>query len=200
MKTHLFFLWTICFFMLLFACQDPCEEVECLNGGTCVEGSCECPDGFIGLNCEIKIDPCEIKQCVNADTCLVNAQGEARCFCSDGFEGERCDSTFSDKYVGTFDVTESCIASNFFEVQIEKGPRFNEFTVINFNDQAVRGESRVVVEAINRTALNIRRQFMEFGEVSGQGGLQSYNIFTLDYTVINQNDTLPCSAVFERKF
>jgi len=31
---------------------DPCETVVCQNGGTCVEGTCECPDGYEGTNCE----------------------------------------------------------------------------------------------------------------------------------------------------
>ena len=33
--------------------QDACEDVNCLNGGVCVEGDCICPDGFSGPNCEI---------------------------------------------------------------------------------------------------------------------------------------------------
>ncbi len=34
------------------SCSDPCEEVNCLNGGICIEGDCDCPDNFIGNNCE----------------------------------------------------------------------------------------------------------------------------------------------------
>lgn len=32
--------------------QDPCETVECQNGGACVEGICNCPEGFEGSLCE----------------------------------------------------------------------------------------------------------------------------------------------------
>ena len=36
---------------LMTSCQDPCNDVECLNGGTCVEGDCQCPEGYTGNNC-----------------------------------------------------------------------------------------------------------------------------------------------------
>lgn len=32
-------------------CKDPCKDVECLNGGTCVEGDCECATGYEGTDC-----------------------------------------------------------------------------------------------------------------------------------------------------
>jgi hypothetical protein len=34
--------------------QDSCEDVSCLNNGVCVEGTCICPEGFSGPNCEIE--------------------------------------------------------------------------------------------------------------------------------------------------
>lgn len=32
---------------------DGCEDTTCQNGGICVEGDCQCPDGYTGPNCEI---------------------------------------------------------------------------------------------------------------------------------------------------
>ncbi|MBS1781815.1 MAG: calcium-binding EGF-like domain-containing protein [Bacteroidetes bacterium] len=34
--------------------KDACKDVVCKNGGTCVSGSCVCPTGFQGTNCQTK--------------------------------------------------------------------------------------------------------------------------------------------------
>ena len=37
---------------LITSCKDdPCDDVDCLNGGTCFDGNCSCPDGYEGVNC-----------------------------------------------------------------------------------------------------------------------------------------------------
>ena len=49
------------FYLLLFStsillfqssCADPCEGVVCQNEGICNDGSCACPDNFIGPTCD----------------------------------------------------------------------------------------------------------------------------------------------------
>jgi len=42
--------------------EDSCvtQNVECQNGGTCVDGICECPVGYIGTNCE-SFDPSQVQ-------------------------------------------------------------------------------------------------------------------------------------------
>ena len=32
--------------------EDPCEDVSCLNGGSCDDGNCNCPTGYEGSVCE----------------------------------------------------------------------------------------------------------------------------------------------------
>lgn len=34
--------------------EDPCEDVTCLNGGTCNDGNCNCATGYEGSRCETK--------------------------------------------------------------------------------------------------------------------------------------------------
>ena len=48
MNKFLPFLLTI---FLLSGCTDPCQDVICLNGAICLEGTCLCPDFYEGADC-----------------------------------------------------------------------------------------------------------------------------------------------------
>jgi PKD repeat protein len=41
--------------------NDPCAGVTCLNGGTCVNGSCNCPTGYTGSNCGSEVTPSSMR-------------------------------------------------------------------------------------------------------------------------------------------
>lgn len=47
---------TLLFFfsMFLFACSDPCDDVNCGANGTCDDGDCMCDEWYEGTNCEIE--------------------------------------------------------------------------------------------------------------------------------------------------
>lgn len=74
----------------VFSCEkesdkDPCEGVSCYNGGTCVDGACDCPPDFTGPNCETDIsDPCDDVTCENG-YCANGA-----CVCDEGYTGADC--------------------------------------------------------------------------------------------------------------
>lgn len=57
MKKSIVFLVVLIFGILSCAKPDPCEEVVCQNGGTCVAGTCNCPEGFAGTLCETALLP-----------------------------------------------------------------------------------------------------------------------------------------------
>jgi len=61
MKTTFFLgIILLCFFALTACGGDSevfvnCENTICLNAGICTDGTCECPEGFTGIHCEIPI-------------------------------------------------------------------------------------------------------------------------------------------------
>ncbi len=41
----------ILIFCSLYGCRNKCQDIECMNGGECIDGSCDCADGFSGTDC-----------------------------------------------------------------------------------------------------------------------------------------------------
>jgi hypothetical protein len=53
-KPSLLIIWGALGALVLSCEQGSCENITCLNGGTCRDGRCQCPVGFEGVRCETK--------------------------------------------------------------------------------------------------------------------------------------------------
>ncbi|KAL5019750.1 hypothetical protein ScPMuIL_002642 [Solemya velum] len=64
-----------------------CKEIECmrqcLNGGRCVRGECQCPQGFMGTLCQEDIDECARSPFLCEHVCR-NTFGGYACICPPG--------------------------------------------------------------------------------------------------------------------
>lgn len=189
--------------LLLTGCNpDPCAEVECQNGGVCVEGDCDCPEGFFGPECEFQLDPCTIRACVssNTESCVVGADGRGFCNCVDGFEGPQCADPWNQKFPGQFTAQETCNGKQeTFGIEVETGPERNQITLINFHNQAGNlTTSKIVGNLIRSSLVELYPQFMVYGRVQGVASRSANGDLSLSYQIATESDTLTCIATLQK--
>lgn len=78
----------------LSSCTDECKDVVCDNGGTCVEGVCDCPENYYGDNCDV--------------FCENGTYADGTCGCDAGYEGETCSTEQREKFIGSWSYTTPC--------------------------------------------------------------------------------------------
>ena len=116
-RVYTLLLWVpVLFAVVLLGCNnDPCKDVDCQNGGDCINGRCFCPDGFSGELCE-ESNPCDTIDCENGGTCV-----DGICECECGYSGLTCSDHITDPFTGIFTASRVCGGvSELYSVTISK--------------------------------------------------------------------------------
>jgi len=151
--------------------KDPCEDVTCLNSGTCADGTCKCEDDYYGTQCEIL---------------CVHGKYTSSCECNDGYEEADCNTESREKFLGTFSVEEKCITSsgtyNYTSVISAGSGDVRTIEISNFRDDPTY--QPIVATVSDGTQLTIDPQYPKGGgqQVSGTGYINdSRDTIFIDY-------------------
>ncbi|CAD6196232.1 unnamed protein product [Caenorhabditis auriculariae] len=78
--------------------EDDCAESPCALNATCVDlvkdFHCDCPQGFTGKRCQVKVDLCADSPCSHG--LCVDSLYSRQCVCDAGWTGENCDVNIDD--------------------------------------------------------------------------------------------------------
>lgn len=183
-------------FMLSIAGCDKCKNTTCENGGTCLDGECQCPANYTGENCET-FTPCSGVTCANGGTCDTNT---GDCLCAQGYEGPTCASESVDKYIGSYTVADDCNPVAYSCATIEDPNEVTRFTFSDLGNYGVSGFQAVVdAPATNEVVqtFTIPSQTLSGVTISGTGTRNANSaVLTIDYTASLSGTTVTCEAIF----
>lgn len=163
--------------------SDTCENLSCLNGGTCTNGKCVCPTGFIGTNCELN-DPCLNVTCQHGGTC-----SGGTCSCPTGYEGAYCETRSRDKFVGTYKGSEACtIGSDNYVITLAAQTDETKLTLTNLYNYSIPLTATCTLVATDSFTFSGANGKMVY---SGTGRLTATSLI-LRYTISNNGTTNAC--------
>lgn len=179
---------------VLFSCTpDPCKDVNCQNGGTCIEGECACPAGYTGDNCEILIVDCGAVTCTNGGVCV-----DGSCVCPNGYDGIDCANVSRTKVIGNYDIVRSCAVGSTvsWSAALEEVP--GNIAQFQFTDFAGSFLELIYGEMTGATTFDIPEQVVSRSNgdtftLSGEGEYNtSTQVVTLTYTITDGTDSETC--------
>lgn len=136
----------------LVSCDpDPCKDVTCVNGGTCVSGTCNCPTGY---------------------------------------EGATCATLSREKFLGTYNGTETCtVGSDNYSITLSSNSEEVKLTYQNVYNQ---GFSAVcTITKTNEFTFNTTTNGVTY---SGTGTL-NVNTINVEYTITDALTSNTCTFV-----
>jgi hypothetical protein len=181
MRNKLLLIITLSIAILSGCKNDPCEGIECLNEGNCLNGECYCPDGYSGVNCEI-FNPCHNVTCQNNGTCA-----DGKCNCPEGYVGDLCEEESRAKFYGTYsmegiaDCGGSTEPFSFISI-VGVG---NEFSIIT-----VSMDSSPLEAELDGNTFIIKPQLVNGTNYSGSG---TFDGNTLSVVILSEYDGTNCT-------
>lgn len=178
------------------SCTDECKDVVCENNGTCVEGVCDCPEGFSGTTCEIE-DKCITQdvECLNEGTCM-----DGLCDCAEGYEGDDCGTEERAKFISTYSVSEVC-GSGSDSYQSTISTSSTEVTTILISNVYNLFDNNVVA-TVTDSDITISNQDPDNDGVtiSGSGSINDAGtIVTITFTISDGTNTDSCTATYTKQ-
>lgn len=180
--------------LLTIGCGEKCDDINCGINGTCIDGVCNCNEGYSGATCEIHVcdnincndngtcvdgscncDPgysgvnCEINVCDNVD-CGQNGVCDlitGMCNCELGYEGEFCETEEREKFMGTWNSNAWICDSdiNMAELTLRQGPSINEIRVSNLGIIGIVDGAKVDFPLQVINVFGEMREYSGFGEI-----------------------------------
>ncbi len=139
---------------------------------------------FSFSSCET--DACKDVECGANGTCV-----DGDCICDTGFEGNNCETLVRAKYLGTFNVAETCSQStDQYAVTIAAGSSDVAVTISNLYDAGFVVNGTVNAEG----GITIASQSFGNGTISGSV-TRAGGVTTINFTISVGGDSDTCAAV-----
>ncbi|WP_299207618.1 hypothetical protein [uncultured Dokdonia sp.] len=170
---------------------DPCAVIDCGLNGECLDGTCDCEDGYFGVNCEI-FDPCFAIDCGDNGTCI-----DGTCDCEEGYYGDNCELIIKDRFVGTWSGID-CEGDN-FELIIQPGATIVTLTIA---DELFGINANIINE--NNFYIPEQDFFVPTFEISikviGTGKILDNGMLEFDATItVDEEDPETCVSKLEKQ-
>jgi hypothetical protein len=157
---------------------------------------------IIMLIIPVVFQSCDKKNCENVICSIPNSTCvDGNCYCIAGYEGDNCEILSYEKYIGSYNVTESCTTSNTGPVNqnyissITPGFDIDIITINNFSQFGLP----VHVNIIDATYLLIQEQNSGSVQVSGGEGFYQFgNQIRFEYNYTVSGSFRSCTATFTK--
>lgn len=189
--TALFVLLTFSIVTYTSCTVDKCDNLVCLNGGSCTDGVCKCPTGYSGVLCEdepVVVDPCANVVCQNGGTC-----NNGTCSCPTGYEGTNCETLSRAKFIGIYSGSETCtVGSDTYMMTAIAHTDNSKFTLTNLYN--ITGSLDVVctITGTNTFSFSGSNTSLGVNSYSGTGTINN-NQLTVTYTLTGTGGTNTCT-------